>query len=123
LIELLQLFLFVRGAGTLAQYSSPALTVLLTCWDEIAGVGAKAQPGEVFAKYLPLLADFVAASWQPGRASVLGLSSLGKPLDENSQDEDYKIRGPEQFGYIIHADGTQDSDLTIPISDLAALVK
>lgn len=122
LIELLQMLLFVRGVGTVTQLSSPALVVLLSCWDEIAGVQPGSRPEEVLGRYLPLLADFVATNWAPARVSVLGLSSLEKTLDEKSQDEDFRSRGPEQFGYIVRADGTRDCDLTIPISQLAAQV-
>src|SRR6266436_6682838 len=45
LIELLQSLLFLRGVGTLRQVSSPALILLLSCWDEIVGVQPKTRPG------------------------------------------------------------------------------
>jgi hypothetical protein len=119
LIELLQFLLFMRGAGTLSRLSSPALMVLISCWDELYGIEGGSPPNEVFRKYLPLLADFVAANWCPTRLSVLGLSSLEKGLEETSQDQDFKRLGPEHFGYIINADGTRDRDLTIPVSHVA----
>ncbi len=123
LIELLQSLLFLRGVGTLRQVSSPALTLLLSCWDEIVGVQAKTRPSQVLAKHLPLLADFVTATWTTDALSIVGLSALERPLREDSHDEDYISRGPNQFGYIVRMDGTRHKDLTIPIGELARRAK
>ena len=123
LVELLQLLLFLRGVGTLRPVSLPPLVVLLSCWDEITGIGEKTKPEEILAKHLPLLADFVRANWAPDKVSILGVSSLSKALDENSQDEEYINRGPDQFGYIVRADGTHDPDLTMPIAEISGLAK
>jgi Double-GTPase 1 len=123
LVELLQSLLFLEGVGTLRQVSSPALTLLLSCWDEIVGVQKKSRPGEVLAKHLPLLADFVTATWTTEALSIVGLSALERPLREDSRDEDYINRGPNQFGYIVGVDGTHHKDLTIPVGELARRAK
>lgn len=122
-VELLQMLLFVRGVGNLLPVTTPALTVLLSCWDELGSgsAGEEARPSDILAQRLPLLADFVTANWQPERRSVLGLSALGRPLRADTPDEDYVNCGPEQFGYVVRADGSRDPDLTFPIADLARL--
>jgi hypothetical protein len=120
-VELLQILLFVRGVGTLSPVAAPALTVLLSCWDELGPAGDGVRPSDMLAQRLPLLADFVAANWRPERCSVLGLSALERPLQANVPDEDYVNRGPERFGYVVCADGSRNPDLTIPIADLARL--
>lgn len=120
LVELLQLLLHVRGVGTLVPIASPALTVLLSCWDELGPAGAGRPPAGVLAERLPLLADFVETNWRPDRLSILGLSSLGRPLQDREQDEEYIDRGPEHFGFIVRADGSLNPDLTLPIAELFA---
>ena len=120
LVELLQMLLHVRGVGTLSRISTPALTVLLSCWDELGEAGEDVRPVAVMTERLPLLADFVGANWHADRLSILGLSSLGRPLSDREQDEEYVSRGPERFGYIVRADGSRDPDLTVPIAELAA---
>jgi Double-GTPase 1 len=120
-VELLQMLLFVRGVGTLLQVAAPALTVLLSCWDEVGPAGDGVRPSDMLAQRLPMLADFVTANWRSERLSVVGLSALGRPLRTDVPDEDYINRGPEQFGYVVSADGSHADDLTLPIADLARL--
>jgi double-GTPase-like protein len=122
MIELIQLLLFLRGLGTLQQISAPALLVLLSCWDEIVDAKKGAKPIEVLAKNLPLLADFVIGNWAEGKAAVWGLSALGKALTETSKDQGYIENGPQSFGYIVKPDGSTDTDLTLPIAQLASMV-
>jgi len=47
---------------------------------------------------------------------------LGKALDEKEPDKDYLDGGPEDFGYIILPDGSQSSDLTLPVSKTMELM-
>ncbi len=121
LIELLQMLLFIRGIGTVTPIAEPALTVLLSCWDEL-GDAAHQKPGEVMARRLPLVASFLDANWRSERLSVLGVSALEKPLRPDRADEDYISEGPERFGYVVLPDGTHTPDLTAPIAALAAMI-
>lgn len=112
LVELLQMLLFSYRSTEKAQ-RVPRLGVLLTCWDE----SATAQtPSEALTARLPLVSAFVRANWR--QPLIMGLSALERPLSPTTRDMDYASRGPEQFGYVIEADGTKDSDLTLPIHHL-----
>ena len=123
LIELLQMLLFLRGADLRAPLATPALAVLLSCWDELVpSLGDSVPPRAALSRRLPLLTDFVTANWQPGALSVLGLSALGRPLRQDAQDQDYLNRGPEHFGYVVQEDGTVDNDLTLPIVELVTRI-
>ena len=113
MIELLQMLLHIRGEFSEAQLTAPRLGVLLTCWDELTEMG---KPSEIFRTQLPLLSDFVWSNWAD--PLVLGLSALGRSLDPQRCDEDYVTGGPDQFGYVVTADGQKTSDLTIPIEML-----
>ncbi|WP_373321619.1 TRAFAC clade GTPase domain-containing protein, partial [Acetobacter fabarum] len=46
------------------------------------------------------------------------LSALERPLSPTTRDMDYASKGPEHFGYVIEANGTKSSDLTLPIHHL-----
>lgn len=120
LVELLQMLLHIRGVGTLSRITTPALTVLLSCWDELGEAGDGVPPEAVLDERLPLLAHFARTNWRADRLSVLGLSSLGRRLSDREQDDEYVSQGPERFGYIVRADGSRDPDLTVPIAELAA---
>lgn len=110
LIELLQFFMYVSHAWSDAPLERPRLGILLTCWDELAFTG---KPIEILRERLPMFYDFVQANWS--NPQVLGLSALGRPLSPRERDIDYVTRGPEHFGYVIKADGSESSDLTLPI--------
>jgi len=47
---------------------------------------------------------------------------LGKALTETSKDQGYIENGPQSFGYIVKPDGSTDTDLTLPIAQLASMV-
>lgn len=115
-VELLQLLLYTKGAGTTMKINNPALTVLLSCWDEFdTGTGIK-RPAELLSERMPLFSEFINANWKPDSLMVLGLSSLGKALKEEEPDEGYLDNGPENFGYVVLPDGAHSPDLTLPVS-------
>ncbi len=118
LIELMQLMLFAKGLGPRARVQAPALTIMLSCWDELNGEEGEALPRDVFRARVPLFADFVESVWATDPLSVFGLSSLGKALDVKSSDQAYRDQGPERFGYVILPNGTRSSDLTLPVAAL-----
>lgn len=109
LIELIQMLMFVSSA-TERPIDRPRLGVLLTCWDEL---GLRGSPAEVLESRLPMLAAFIRSNWHA--PVVLGLSALGRSLNPHDRDQEYIDRGPEKFGYVVQADGSQSPDLTIPI--------
>lgn len=112
LVELLQMLLF-SYRSTERVKEVPRLGVLLTCWDEAA---TAQTPFEALTARLPLVSAFVRAKWR--QPLIMGLSALERPLSPTTRDMDYASKGPEQFGYVIKADGTRDSDLTLPIHHL-----
>lgn len=121
-VELLQLLLYVKGVGVLGRVETPALAVILSCWDELGAAGESAKPADLLRARLPLLADFVDANWAEDRQFVFGLSSLGKALRMDREDDEYLERGPESFGYVIQPDGDWSPDLTLPVSALLGLL-
>lgn len=118
LVELLQFLLFIKGIGTLQRVTHPSLLVLLSCWDELAISDQHVPPARLLHRYLPLFADFINATWEKDQATIMGLSSLGKPLKFDEPDQEYLDQGPEQFGYVVQNDGEQSTDLTIPLTHL-----
>lgn len=112
LVELLQMLIFSH-ISTSAQHRLPRLGVLLTCWDEAA---PRQTPRAALAARLPLVSAFVRSNWRD--PLIMGLSALERPLSPTRGDPEYAIKGPEHFGYVIAADGTKSSDLTLPIHDL-----
>ena len=115
LIELLQMLLYARSTADKRLARVPFLVVLLTCWDEMESVD---RPIDVLHQRLPMLGDFVQSNWEDSR--ILGLSALGRALDQEDPDEEYVIQGSEQFGYVVLEDGIRSSDLTLPIQELVA---
>ncbi|MDF0515767.1 hypothetical protein P0R31_00735 [Bradyrhizobium yuanmingense] len=109
MIELLQMLLFVGSMGD-RPLERPRLAVLLTCWDELGFEGA---PEAVLKERLPLFWTFIRSSWRA--PTVLGVSALERPLSPNERDLDYVAKGPENFGYVVRADGSRSPDLTLPI--------
>jgi hypothetical protein len=116
LIELLQMLLHICPASRDSLIETPTLTILLSCWDEVE---AKSAPREVLRTNLPMFCDFVESVWND--PTVMGLSALERPLSEDHADQDYAIRGPESFGYIVHPQGQDDPDITWPITRLIAV--
>lgn len=123
LVELLQLLLFVKQTGTLRRIGRPALTIILSCWDEIPGADDSEKPASLLAARLPLLSSFVQANWQPESLAIYGLSSLGKALKPDQPDDGYLDYGPEKQGWIIEQEGNHSGDLTAPIANLISLLE
>ena len=115
LIELLQMLVYLWSTSDRRTGRLPRLVVLLTCWDEME---TERKPRDVLHERLPMFADFLASNWLD--FSVLGLSALGRALDEQNPDEDYINQGSEQFGYVVQEDGIHSPDLTLPIRKLLA---
>lgn len=117
LIELIQMLMFV-GSATERPLDRPRLGVLLTCWDELSFDGA---PIDALESRLPMFAAFIRSNWRA--PIVLGLSALERHLSPHDRDVEYVTRGPEEFGYMVQADGSRSSDLTIPIELLVNRVE
>lgn len=115
LVELLQMLLHARGLHERGPV--PPLVVLLSCWDEL-NLPEGTKPIDLLSEQLPLLASFVRSKWGV-RASLLGLSALGRELDMKRADDAFIDRGPENSGFVVEADGRRNPDLTIPIVRLA----
>ena len=120
-VELLQMLLYAQRA-TSEQARQPVLAVLLSCWDEIEHTDNK-TPWQVFVEHLPLLAAFVENNWEPSRSKVFGISALGVELRTEQPNKRFVNEGPEHFGYIVTPDGRRDTDLTLPIAEVARLVR
>jgi len=116
LIELMQVLIYIWSTANERSARFPPLVVLLTCWDEMESPG---KPIDELRKRLPMFADFVASNWE--KASVLGLSALGRALDKETPDEEYIAKGAERFGYVVLEDGRDIGDLTHPIRRLIAI--
>lgn len=113
-IELLQIFLYVKGQDAHFRNAKSRLTVVLTCWDELHAPG---MPKDALEKHLPLLFSFLTSNWIVDNLKILGMSAQGFKLDIPENKEKYKTEGPEKFGYLIKADGKEESDLTRLISE------
>jgi Double-GTPase 1 len=114
-VELLQMLLFAAAQSTFRPIKKPRLAIVLSCWDELNG--NQSTPESLFAERLPLLNAFVRSSWKQDSWSVWGLSSLGRPLSQHERDEDFAMRGPENFGYVIRSGSTdKEGDLTAPVA-------
>ncbi|TPE45118.1 hypothetical protein FJM67_16570 [Maribrevibacterium harenarium] len=114
-IELLQILLYFSKANLDQPLKQPRLTILLSCWDELE---ATELPEQLLASRLPMLWSFLSSNWKS--PEIYGLSALGRPLSIDSPDEEYEIQGPEEFGYVILPDGSQNKDITLPIQRLMA---
>lgn len=113
-IELLQMLIFAAGKSTFYKASSPRLAIVLSCWDEFE---TTSTPEEVFTERLPMLDAFIRSNWQESAWSLWGLSSLGRSLTQDGQDDDFASQGPEHFGYVIPPQSTEhNSDLTAPVA-------
>lgn len=113
LIELLQMLLHAASVDRFSLLRQPSLTILLSCWDEVA---SGRLPVEALRAELPMFCDFVESVWQ--KPTIIGLSALEKPLSQDISDRDYANKGPEAFGYVMRPDGQEDSDITWPLARL-----
>jgi hypothetical protein len=110
LVELLQMLIYVRSMSAPSPPGTAQLAVLLTCWDEL---GLDGTPSDVLQSRLPMLWAFLRSAWRT--PCVMGLSSLGHPLNPHTPDSRYSSLGPEHFGFVVMPDGTRSPDLTWPI--------
>tara|TARA_R110002012_G_scaffold178236_2_gene343246 strand:- start:4566 stop:5417 length:852 start_codon:yes stop_codon:yes gene_type:complete len=114
-VELLQMFLFAAGRSTFEPIDVPRLAVVFSCWDELNE--EESTPEQLLAERLPLLNMFIRSTWREGSWSAWGLSSLGRALNNDAPDEDFRTHGPENFGYVLRpGTTTPDRDLTLPIA-------
>lgn len=114
LLELMQMLLYFKEASLRSKVSIPRLTVLLSCWDELAKPEGTV-PSSVLQEYLPLFAEFLMANWMHDQFAIYGLSALSRPLRNDVPDEEFRRLGPEKFGYVIEPDGRKNRDLTLPL--------
>ncbi|CUR66948.1 hypothetical protein G3T20_02295 [Bordetella hinzii] len=115
IVELLQILLYLAQYHLDRPLRKPRLTILLSCWDELS---TTELPTSLLASRLPMVWSFVRSNWIS--PTVIGLSALERPLSKTDADQEYAIRGPEGFGYVILPDGTKDADITLPIQRLMA---
>ncbi|RCS49199.1 hypothetical protein DTL42_11710 [Bremerella cremea] len=121
-IELLQILLNAANIDISSPTLKPKIGVVLSCWDEVCDK-PNVVPESLLGDKAPLIYQFLESNWVNESQFVMGLSSTGKPLDQNKPDEDFKKRGPEEFGFSIDTDGSQVDDLTLPISKLLELTE
>lgn len=119
LVELLQMLLYTRRSRTGKE--KPALAVLLTCWDELK-LPEGTKPAQVLREKLPLLANFLENNWDENGILIFGLSATGVALTKESPNKDFIYKGAEHMGWAISNEGTQTTDLTMPIAELANAV-
>ncbi len=117
-VKCVQLMLDAARVPVQDRVRSPRLAVVLSCWDELDEPCAR--PSDELARRLPMVAEYLAATWAPSAYSVWGLSSLGKPLARDESDDAYLDEGPEAHGSVILPDGAKDSNLTRPLAWLIA---
>lgn len=119
-IELLQMLLFIKDKGLSQKIKTPILQVVISRCDEI-GLYQDKKPREELRRRLPLLVGFLESMWDEKSISFIGLSPQEKELREDSQDEDFIINSPSEYGYVVLENGEQDKDLTLAISNLLNL--
>ena len=115
IVELLQMLLYLAQFHLDRPHRKPRLTILLSCWDELE---AAELPADILASRLPMLWSFVRSNWTS--PIVIGLSALERALSKTDADQEYAVRGPEEFGYVVLPNGVKDNDITLPIQRLMA---
>jgi len=121
LVELLQMLLFAQRT-TAGGARPPVLAVLLSCWDELENTDNR-TPWQVLLEHLPLLAAFVENNWESSRAVAYGISALGVELRAEQPNKAFVNQGPEHFGFVVMPDGQRNTDLTIPIAQVAKIAR
>lgn len=115
IVELLQMLLYLAQFHLDRPLHKPRLTILLSCWDELE---TTELPANLLASRLPMLWAFVQSNWIS--PTVIGLSALERALSKTDADQEYAIRGPEEFGYVVLPDGVKNTDITLPIQRVMA---
>nr|WP_282100795.1 hypothetical protein [Pseudomonas syringae] len=114
-VELFQMLLYLAQLHLDLPLRKPRLTILLSCWDEL---DTTELPAALLASRLPMLWSFVRSNWKS--PTVIGLSALERALSKTDVDQEYAIRGPEDFGYVVLPSGEKSTDITLPIQHLMA---
>lgn len=114
-VELFQMLLYLAQLHLDQPLRKPRLTILLSCWDEL---DTTERPADLLASRLPMLWSFVRSNWTS--PTVIGLSALERALSKTDVDQEYAIRGPEDFGYVVLPSGEKSTDITLPIQHLMA---
>jgi hypothetical protein len=114
-VELFQMLLYLAQLHLDQPLRKPRLTILLSCWDEL---DTTERPAALLASRLPMLWSFVRSNWTS--PTVIGLSALERALSKTDVDQEYAIRGPEDFGYVVLPSGEKSTDITLPIQHLMA---
>jgi hypothetical protein len=113
-VELIQILLYGKGISTFKKINTPNLTIILSCWD-VLKLPEGAIPSEVLETRLPLVYHFIKNIWAEKSLAIIGLSSTGKTLTDEPDDE-YIDKTPINFGYIINSKGEKQEDLTLSIN-------
>lgn len=117
-IEVLQSLLFARRTSRESALTVPRLVVAITCWDESHGDEVRVRPADELRKLAPMLANYVVGNWAIDAVDVVGISSLGRTLSADTDDEQYIEDGPHRHGFVVLPDGERSPDLTWPLSKL-----
>lgn len=117
-IELLQSLLYARRSSRETVLAVPRLVVGITCWDETVPASDPRKPMDELRQLTPMLANYLAGNWRPDAVDVVGLSSLGKTLRPDADDDEFIDQGPHRQGFVVLPDGTRSPDLTWPLIKL-----
>ena len=115
-VELLQMLLYIKGVPSLNKINKPNLAIVLSCWD-VLKLPDNTLPSEILEKRLPLFYHFAKNTWSENSLTIIGLSSTGKTLTDEP-DEEFIDRTPINFGYFINSKGEKLEDLTLSIRTL-----
>lgn len=114
-VELLQMLCHVAGLNLSSRANKPPLAIVLSCFDEVFEEGK--VPSEILKNKLPLFYSFIQTTWPLEMTSIWGVSSLGKTLKPNSNDDAFIDEGPEYQGWVIApGQNEKNNDLTAPLS-------
>ena len=118
MVDFLQWLIHIRRSGLLAPIADPQISLLLSCWDELPASQRQQPPARVLHERMPLVSAFIESNWEKSARYITGVSALERALSEESQDDDFIDRGPEEFGYVVLPNGAHDPDLTLAIAPL-----
>ncbi|WP_434998501.1 hypothetical protein ACRQTN_07225 [Pectobacterium brasiliense] len=114
-IELIQMLCHLAGRNISYSTDKPPLALVLSCYDELNPEDK--TPSIFLQKKLPLFFSFIHSIWPADKLSVWGVSSLGKELNFNSNDDAFIDDGPENQGWVIRPHSLdKNDDLTQPLS-------
>ncbi|HEY0978401.1 MAG TPA: hypothetical protein VGE21_13090, partial [Flavobacteriales bacterium] len=117
-VELLQMLLFLGGYERQTHLSTPSLAIALSCYDTLVDRERFSTPDAALQSIAPLVSSFIRANWNENARTIFGLSALGKPLSDDTRDDDFIDRGPHTQGWIVKPNGEQTLDLTWPLQRL-----